>query len=405
MSSQKYSSVDAALQHSEEMLRRLDALEQENGELGKELLRCYEQLNLVFEITEKISTLTEPDTIRAALLKRCASMLSATTWLIRPDGGCAHTESAGEPAALPLDPSASMKHLKFVAAEVRRTHRAVVPTLDADAAAALQQAHVLIGPLRSIDECWLIVALRGPAQPHFESGDMLAVESVLGYGEHVLNNILMGQRLQQTAIETIRALVTAIDAKDNYTSGHSERVGWLARMTGEALGLPKEELELLEWGGLLHDVGKIGVPEAILNKPGRLTEREFAAIRKHPEIGYEVLKPVKRFERVLDAVLYHHENHDGSGYPRGLKGHDIPLPARITHVVDIFDALTSSRSYRRGFTIQKAIAILHEEAGRVTDPVIANTFIEAFARYRQEQPADFAWRFAHLADESSGGET
>ncbi|MBK8915620.1 MAG: HD-GYP domain-containing protein [Phycisphaerales bacterium] len=223
---------------------------------------------------------------------------------------------------------------------------------------------------------------------------------MLGYGGHILSNVLMVRHLQQTALETVRALANAIDAKDNYTHGHSERVGWLARMVGQALGMPNRQLQILEWAGLLHDVGKIGIPERILNKPGRLTTEEFDEMKRHPRLSYEVLRPVASLAPVLEGVLYHHENHDGSGYPTGLAGDAIPLIARIIHVVDIFDALTSSRSYRKGFTIARAFEILRTDSGRVTDPLVTERFLTAFERYRAERPADFLERFAHIAAEA-----
>jgi len=220
----------------------------------------------------------------------------------------------------------------------------------------------------------------------------------------VLANVLMVRRLQETAVETVRALANAIDAKDNYTCGHSERVGWLARLTGAALGLSQSELELLEWAGILHDVGKIGIAEAILNKPGRLTEAEFAEMKRHPRLSYDVLKPVAQLGPVLEGVLYHHENWDGSGYPEGLSGERIPLSARIIRVVDTFDALTSTRSYREGFGIAHAFDILREEAGRSTDPHVTHVFITTFQGYVRHQPEDFRRRFAHIAAPSPGEE-
>lgn len=380
-----------------DLLPRIEALQEENLELGRELLRCYEQLNLVFQITEYIASLQEPAAIRETLLRRFASLLQAGG-LYRVAGG--HVEVfAGldsEGAAINVPAAAVVIHLEAEIKLALRSQRALVPTLTAEAKEALQGATALIGVLRESDAPSIVVVLRAAGEKGFDSGDMLAADSVLGYGGHVLNNVLLGRQLQQTALETVRALARAIDAKDNYTSGHSERVGWLARMVGEAMNLPPGELQILGWAGLLHDVGKIGVAEHILNKPGALTDDEFAEIKKHPQIGYDVLKPVTHFGPVLDAVLYHHENHDGSGYPTGLAADDIPLAARIVHVVDIFDALTSSRSYRKSFTIEQAIAILRKDSGRVTDPTVTDVFLQAFQAFMHNNPAGFAERFNHI---------
>ena len=388
-----------------DLTTRVDSIERENRELGAELLRCYEQLNLVYQITEYVATLQEPAVIRETLLKRFAGLMQAGAIFVDDGQRCDAIVEFDSDAPRVGVSAADVKTLLGGDIElVRRTLRAHGPKLPPEAEQALGNTRVLMGALREADQTWVVIVLRNAGSEPFFAHDLLATDSVLGYGGHILNNVLMGRRLQQTAIETVRALATAIDAKDNYTSGHSERVGWLARLVGEALALPPGELQMLGWAGLLHDVGKIGVPEHILNKPGRLTDEEFAEIKKHPQIGYDVLKPVTHFGPVLDAVLFHHENHDGSGYPKGLAGAAIPLAARIVHVVDIFDALTSSRSYRKGFALDKAIEILEQDAGRVTDPEITHAFVRAFRRFVSEAPAEYERLFAHLARASSAPE-
>lgn len=388
-----------------DLTARVDSIERENRELGAELLRCYEQLNLVYQITEYVATLQEPAVIRETLLRRFAGLMQAGAMFI--DDGQRFESIVEFETDAPRVTVAADDVRTILAGDidlVRRTLRAHGPKLLPEMESRLSHARVLMGALREADHVWVVIVLRDAAANPFFAHDLLATDSVLGYGGHILNNVLMGRRLQQTAMETVRALATAIDAKDNYTSGHSERVGWLARLVGEALALPPGELQMLGWAGLLHDVGKIGVPEHILNKPGRLTDEEFAEIKKHPQIGYDVLKPVTHFGPVLDAVLYHHENHDGSGYPKGLAGSAIPLAARIVHVVDIFDALTSSRSYRAGFTLDKAIAILQQDSGRVTDPEITAAFVKAFRQFTHECPQDYMRLFAHL-EKASAAET
>ena len=203
--------------------------------------------------------------------------------------------------------------------------------------------------------------------------------------------------LERSMLEAVASLAKAVEARDRYTGGHCERVGWLAGLAGRALGLPPDELQMLEWAGLLHDIGKIGVPEEVLNKPGPLTDAEFAIIKRHPRMGYEVLRPLSGLGPVLDAVLYHHENHDGSGYPEGLAGMRIPPSARILHVVDIFDALTSTRSYRRGVSVDEAVGVLRAGSGTVTEPRVTAAFVRALERLMREQPAAFCRRFAHLS--------
>jgi len=376
---------------------RLQKVHEENEALGRELLRCYEQLNLVFEITEHIASLQDPTQIEQDLIARFGTMLGAGALLIDRGGRAEPLQYSPLSRPVTVDGALVRRAVAEQIEDARRCVRSTVPELCPTARAALGGAHLLLGPLKhEYSDPAIVIALRHPSEPAFDSGDILASESVLGYGGFVLSNVLMIRRLQQMAVETVGALANAIDAKDNYTKGHSERVGWLAKITGQELGLSAAQQEVLEWAGVLHDVGKIGIPEGILNKPGKLTSDEFMQMKKHPRMSFEVLRPVSTLGPVLEAVLYHHENHDGSGYPEGLRGDQIPLSARIVHVVDIFDALTSTRSYRRAFDVPRALAILREEVGRTTDPGVTSAFVRAFTRHMEESSPDFAKRFAHL---------
>lgn len=376
----------------------LDHIEAEKDLLGRELLRCHEQLSLVFEIAEHSASQHDPDLIQATLLRRYGAMLTAGAIFLDRGGCCMRIQlEETDGPRIELGPEqirgALAAHVEFV----RNSRRALVPPLTESEAAALRGARVLLSTFQRTDaEVGVVVALRAGGGPPFDAGDVLASESVLAYGAQALSNVVMVRHLQRTALETVCTLVNAIDAKDNYTSDHSERVGGFARLTGEAFGLSKARLQMLEWAGLLHDVGKIGISEQILNKHGTLTPAEFEQMKRHANIGYAVLKPVAQFAPVLDAVLYHHERHDGSGYPEGLHGDQIPLEARIIHVVDIFDALTTNRPYRERYDFDEAVQILEEGAGSATDPQVTRLFLEMLRRYRSEEPDDFRTRFGHL---------
>ena len=168
-------------------------------------------------------------------------------------------------------------------------------------------------------------------------------------------------------IGIIRSIVNAIDAKDPYTCGHSDRVANIAKAIAQRVGVDSFECERIYMAGLLHDVGKIGIPDAILSKPGKLTDEEYDIVKKHPEIGYTILKNLGQLQYVLPGVLHHHEAIDGSGYPAGLKGEMIPLVGRILAVADAYDAMTSTRPYRDGMPSEKAESILREGAGKTWD--------------------------------------
>ncbi len=188
------------------------------------------------------------------------------------------------------------------------------------------------------------------------------------------NNLSLFHERETLLVNVVRTLVYAVEAKDKYTCGHSERVALYAKRLAKQVGYNEEACELLYLTGLLHDVGKIAINDAILNKPGRLTDEEFAEIQRHPEEGWKILHELQQLGYVLPGVLHHHERIDGKGYPDGLADQDIPLDGRVLAVADAYDAMTSDRAYRTGMPHEKAISILRDGAGTQWD----SEAIEAF---------------------------
>jgi putative nucleotidyltransferase with HDIG domain len=179
--------------------------------------------------------------------------------------------------------------------------------------------------------------------------------------------------------EALRALVAAVEARDAYTAGHSDRVSQLSVQMGQRLGLQSGKLRRLAWGTLLHDIGKIGIPDRILLKEGTLTQEERALIEEHPIIGWEIARQVHSLREILDILLHHHERVDGNGYPHQLKGEEISLNARIVSVADVWDALTSARSYRPAFSVQRALEIMIEGRGTQFDAACLDAFLQVMA--------------------------
>jgi HD-GYP domain-containing protein (c-di-GMP phosphodiesterase class II) len=175
-------------------------------------------------------------------------------------------------------------------------------------------------------------------------------------------------------------LAEALDARDAYTAGHSLRVGDFARAIAVELGLAPAVIEILQIGAQLHDIGKIGIPDAILYKPDKLSAEEFALIKLHPQIGRRILEKAHTFEEMLSVVELHHENLDGSGYPYGLAGDRIPLGARIVRVADSFDAMTTDRAYRPAFSVDAAVREIQVRVGRAYDPQVVEAFLCLFLR-------------------------
>lgn len=214
---------------------------------------------------------------------------------------------------------------------------------------------------------------RGP-DPMIASPEMQFVEAVADFLGTFHENIARFDEQKAMSMGVLKALTASIDAKDPYTRGHSERVAHLSHSISLAMGFSTEDAERVRIAGLVHDVGKIGVPEAVLLKTGRLTDDEFAFIKKHPEIGHRILKDIIGMQDVLPGVLYHHERYDGRGYPHGLKGENIPLVARIIALSDTFDAMSSTRSYRSALPREKVLSELQRCAGSQFDPRVVESF-------------------------------
>ena len=184
------------------------------------------------------------------------------------------------------------------------------------------------------------------------------------------------RQIETAYLQTMATLAHTIDAKDPDTNGHSKRVACYTRQITESLGWSKQECDNAFYIALLHDVGKIGVPDAVLKKQDRLTDEEYELMKQHPIIGADILKDIKMLDGLAHGTMYHHEKYDGTGYPYGLKGKEIPLIARIISVADTFDAMTSNRCYRKGLARETAMAELKEQSGRQFDPVVVEKFLQ-----------------------------
>lgn len=214
-------------------------------------------------------------------------------------------------------------------------------------------------------------------------GDSRTVSSIetklLGAAsEHVsvfLRNARLYANLDSMFLGTVQGMVSAIDAKDQYTRGHSQRVAWLARALARECGLPESMASRVYLAGLVHDVGKIGVPEHVLQKSGRLDDEEFGWIMRHPEIGSRILRDIPQMDDILPAVLHHHERWDGTGYPHRLGGQEIPIFARLVALADAFDAMSSTRTYRSARPREAVVAELRRCAGSQFDPELIEPFL------------------------------
>ncbi|MBC7771610.1 MAG: HD domain-containing protein, partial [Pyrinomonadaceae bacterium] len=220
----------------------------------------------------------------------------------------------------------------------------------------------------------LLAGNKSGSDPNIASPEMQFIDAVADFLGTFHENAMRFAEQQAMFLGTLQALTAAIDAKDRYTSGHSDRVAYLSWQMALALVYSAADAERVRIAGLVHDIGKIGVPEAILCKNGKLTDEEFAAIKLHPEIGHGILRGIRQLADVLPGVLYHHERYDGRGYPHRLQGESIPMIARIIGLADTMDAMSSNRSYRPAIQRPDVLKEILKNAGAQFDPMVVAAF-------------------------------
>lgn len=211
---------------------------------------------------------------------------------------------------------------------------------------------------------------------NFTDEEMELLMMMANQAATAIENAGLHEELRELFISSIKALANAIDARDPYTRGHSERVTEYSVAMAESFGLSRDQVDSIRYAALLHDIGKINIPDHILNKPGKLTDEEFDLMKKHPVFGAQIMRPVKAFQNILPYMFHHHERFGARGYPEGIKGETIPLPARIIAVADSFDAMTSDRPYRKALTLEAAIKELKDNSGTQFDPEVVVVFVE-----------------------------
>ncbi|MEO6866699.1 MAG: HD-GYP domain-containing protein [Gaiellales bacterium] len=253
-------------------------------------------------------------------------------------------------------------------------------------------------PVMSGDRIHAVLHVQQPAAitPEQESDDLALLRSVCEHAAACLVAITASDQIERNYMDTIQALVHALEARDQYTADHSDVVAEWALETGRRLGMGDDDLRDLELGAILHDIGKVAIPDSILNKNGRLTDEEFEVMKSHTVTGERILKPIGFLAKVAPIVRHEHERWDGRGYPDGISGTDIPLASRIIFVCDAYHAITSDRPYREGQSHAFAHKVITENAGTQFDPAVVSVFIEVIGQWCDEH---------HIADPLGAGDT
>lgn len=378
--------ITALVLDNAEAESRLRALRDEAEQLSVNLSSTYEEISLLHRLTRNLKLSKSDEELAHVALDWLGEVVPAAglaVWLdASPDAGKSAVDSGrAEPVMLtsgecPLDSRqfvALIEHLN-----ANQSHRPIVvnrPITEGPDWPALQIKQLIAVPLTEGNNVfgWL-AAINHENDEEFgtvEASLLGSVAAILGIHG---GNIELYRQQSELLRGIIRSLSSAIDAKDPYTHGHSDRVARIAVRLAEELGCDEDVLKTVYLAGLLHDVGKIGVDDTILRKPGKLTEEEFEHIKNHAEIGHHILHDLSKLEDVLPVVLHHHESWDGDGYPHHLLAEGIPLAARIIAVADSFDAMSSDRPYRKGMPEERVDSILSSGAGGQWDPAVIDAY-------------------------------
>ncbi len=377
------SDLDALADAMEDVAAAMNDASRLNAEmdlLATELAERYEELHLVYDIDRHLANQDLGNEVLQGLLQSCAEQLNAdVACFVRPADNL--TISAAHL-------SKPIHNLDLVLVEMRgdlfrfvSSSRATVVMNGMDDS---RRPYILTDMPYKVLACPVFQGLEMPAmltllnhqsKPDFSNSDRRLGEVMAHQIANVMRMQGMFAEMRRFTEQMAAALIEAVEAKDPYTRGHSERVHHLSMRLGQALRLRSDELDNLHWSSLLHDVGKIGIPDAVLCKPGRLTSDEFTFIKVHPERSYEILRHVDRLKGAIDGARHHQEKFDGSGYPHGLRGSSIPILARIIAVADTYDSITSSRAYRAGSTHEAAVTEMQRVSGTQLDPELLDVFL------------------------------
>ncbi len=376
-----------ALVEAERCAQAAAESEARQADMSSQLMATFEELNLLHQLTEGLSIgrtereLTEQavewlaDVVPSDCVVACLDRTDNPTPMIAGDR-MPFVDASLEEFFATLGPQAERRAI------VLNRDRTSSPTWVYPEVREVVTAPIIANQRRI---GWLAV-LNYRSKPHTagrqDNGEFGTVEASLLssvatlVGVHAGNQSLFAEKTELFD-SAVHAMTSAIDAKDRYTCGHSDRVARVAVRLAQELGCTDEEVNAIYLGGLLHDIGKIGIEDAILRKPDKLTDEEYNHIKTHPSLGEQILRGIPQLSHVLPIVLHHHESWDGNGYPGGLVGEESPLLARITAVADSYDAMGSDRPYREGMPIEKVDSILKEGAGKQWDARVIDAYFAA----------------------------
>ncbi|MHB1698401.1 MAG: HD domain-containing phosphohydrolase [bacterium] len=368
----------------------LAEIESDKRDLTSELLSKYREINLFYDFAENINIRKDFNDMAMLTSTQISELLNADSILIilknENTGLLEVVFKFGADAAkyAPLKPEDAI-----IPERVILSGRAeIVNDLSTDVELARilprRTGSVLCAPLRIQNRITGAIYLIKENPIAYTSENLKLLMVFSSQVAAFIENGKLLQNLQETFISTVYTLAETIEMRDNYTGNHTRRVMDYSLAIGGNLGISGEELETLKLSSILHDIGKIGISDSVLLKPGKLTDEEFEIIKSHTLLGEKILKNIKQLNHIIPGVKYHHERYDGKGYPEGLGGGDIDLMAKIIAVADTFDAMTTDRPYRKGLSYDAAFSELKKCSGTQFDPAIVDAFIEAFPDIKEK---------------------
>ncbi len=384
--------IDDLRSANEELGYHRNLLEKKIHEIDSELARRVKRLSILYDISRSMTSVTDLNVLLETIMDKIASAMSNTVcilWLTEPEKSdlknaiVTGLQYGGDvPDGFAVGEGEVGETVRSGYVRVFRNPVDIGdPVLRALCRTERIKSAVLV-PIRYENERLGVIAVLVRDDNIMSDDDVSLLVAVADQASITIKNAELFADMQRMFRETIEALATAIDSRDNYTGGHSNMVTRYACMIAEKMEFDDERMEIMRMAGILHDVGKIGITDVILNKPGRLTDEEMGVIKAHPVLGRFILESIEALKPVARLVYHHHERYDGKGYPDGIAGESIPLESRILQVADIFDAITSDRIYRKAMPLDKAIEIIRDGIGTASDPEVVKVFLELYEEGR-----------------------
>ncbi len=353
--------------------------------LANETLENYKEINLLYNVSEKMVGCLDSKEVTKLIIDEALGIIKgscASALLLDEKTGRLDTVYAtGKPRTMSPDAEA-MKPGEGIAGNVFLTGQGEIINDVMSDPRFVKRANdirsLICAPFKTKDKVLGVICISSTEPVTYTAHDLKLLSALALQGAIAIENARLYEELSETFLATVQTLAEAVEKRDPYTAGHTIRVMTYSLLVGDALRLSKKEMRDLELSAILHDIGKIGIRDIVLLKEGKLTDEEYKIMTTHSELGAEILRHIKQLNDMIPGVRGHHEKYNGSGYPDGLHGEDIPFIARIIAVADAFDAMTTDRPYRKGMNVKAAFAELKMCAGIQFDKDVVNAFMKVY---------------------------